>query len=142
MVEQFSAQELKAFEDIKKIQAEGDLNKSFVQPTTTTSGVAVYNLETPAKLLYPVTTPIRNMIPRMTKREAGIAANWRFFTSLNFTKGQGVFIDGQKSDILSEQTVYKTAYFKGLGVDNNSTYEAYFASRGFGGQDTLSYMTL
>lgn len=140
--ENLSEKELTAFEDIKKIQAEQTLAKTFSQPTTPTSGIAPYNLAEPAKLLYPITTPIRNIIPRTKHLGSGIAANWRAFQSLNPTGLTGVNAEGVRGAALTDIVVDKTAGFKQIGLENNSTFEGYFASRGFGGEDTLSYMTL
>ena len=137
-----SDQEKQAVEDIQKIQNDATLSKSFVQPGTPTSGIAPYNLEMPAKLLYPVTTPIRNIIPRTKHFGSGIAANWRAFTSLNPTNLPGVNGEGVRGATLTDSVIDKSAAFKVMGLENNSSFEAYFASRGFGGQDTLSYMTL
>lgn len=137
-----SQSEIEAREAIKKMHTEKSLSKSFVQPTNTTSGIAPFDLEMPAKLIYPVTTPIRNEIPRVKNNAAGIAANWRSFTNLNPTKVQGVLGEGLRGPVLSDSTINKTAFFKGLGLDNNATYESEFSSRGFGGEDVLSYMTL
>jgi hypothetical protein len=39
------------------------LKTTFVQSGSATSGLTAYDLEAPAKLLYPVLTPLRNMVP-------------------------------------------------------------------------------
>jgi hypothetical protein len=44
------------------------MQKAFTQPSSATSGLAQYDLEQGARLLYPVTTEFRNMIPRVTRR--------------------------------------------------------------------------
>jgi hypothetical protein len=46
------------------------------QASTATTGITFYDLEAPAKLLFPVLTPLRNSIPRVTGK-AGTQANWR-----------------------------------------------------------------
>jgi len=49
---------------------------SFSQSASATSGLTYYDLETGAKLLYPVLTPLRNSIPRVSGK-GGIQAAWR-----------------------------------------------------------------
>ena len=57
-----------------------DLQKStFAQGTSPTSGLTFYDLELGAKSLYPVLTPLRNAIPRVSGK-GGIQAAWRAIT--------------------------------------------------------------
>jgi hypothetical protein len=53
-------------EAIKKAQLTPipDLVKGWTQSATATTGLTFYDLEAPAKTLYPVLTPLRNEIPR------------------------------------------------------------------------------
>src|SRR5215831_4383893 len=72
---------------------QAELRKAFLQPTGAATGLQVYDLEAPAKLLYPVLTPLRNKIPRVGGGR-GIQANWRAITGINTNKisaglGQG-----------------------------------------------------
>jgi hypothetical protein len=55
--------------------APDDIIKSFVQPSTATTGLQAYNLEAPSKKLCPILTPLRNTIPRVGGGFA-IQANW------------------------------------------------------------------
>jgi hypothetical protein len=61
------------------------LEKStFTQSASATSGLTFYDLELGAKFLYPVLTPLRNMIPRVSGK-GGIQAAWRAITAINTT---------------------------------------------------------
>lgn len=55
---------------------------SFTESASATSGLTFYDLEAGAKLIYPVLTPLRNMIPRVSGK-GGIQANWRAITAIN-----------------------------------------------------------
>ncbi len=59
-----------------------DLIKSFVQPSTATTGLQAYSLEAPSKKLYPVLTPLRNAIARIGGGYA-TQANWKAITNIN-----------------------------------------------------------
>ena len=61
----------------------GSLEKSsFTESASATSGLTFYDLEAGAKLIYPVLTPLRNLIPRVSGK-GGIQANWRAITAIN-----------------------------------------------------------
>src|ERR1700691_4917820 len=83
----------------------GDLAKSntFVSPTSATVGLQTYNLEAPAKNLYPVLSPIRNEMPRV-KATGGIQANWKAVTGINTTNVSVGIGEGQRGGNLSVAT--------------------------------------
>jgi len=59
------------------------LEKStYSESTSATSGLTFYDLELGAKFLYPVLTPLRNSIPRVSGK-GGIQAAWRAITAIN-----------------------------------------------------------
>ena len=59
------------------------LEKStFAQSASATSGLTYYDLEAGAKLLFPVLTPLRNSIPRVSGK-GGVQAAWRAITAIN-----------------------------------------------------------
>lgn len=107
-----------------------DITKSFTQSGTATSGLTAYDLEAPAKLLYPVLTPLRNRITRMTGGK-GIQANWRAITGIN---SSGVFpgvSEGSRNAAIAHTTADYLAAFKGLGFDDYVTFESDFSAQGF-----------
>ena len=57
---------------------------TFSESTSPTSGLTYYDLELGAKFLYPLLTPLRNEIPRVSGK-GGIQANWRAVTGVNTT---------------------------------------------------------
>lgn len=107
------------------------LEKStFSQSGSPTSGLTYYDLEAGAKLLYPVLTPLRNMIPRVSGK-GGIQANWRAITAIN-TSGMRVGVSaGNRGGVIAVQTADYTAAYKGIGLESNVDFEATYAAQGF-----------
>lgn len=103
-----------------------DLNKAFTQAT----GLVNYDLQAPAKLLYPVITPLRNSIPRV-KGDGGTATNWRTITNVNSANTVGVVGEGNRGGTTSTTVSTVTASYKTLGLDDYVTFEADSAAEGF-----------
>src|ERR1700744_2039229 len=55
---------------------------TYTQPGSPISGNTFYDLEEGAKLLYPVLTPLRNPMPRVSGK-GGIQANWLGVIAIN-----------------------------------------------------------
>lgn len=73
--------------------------------TSTTAFPVRENLEAPAKILVPLDTPVRNMLPRT--RGAGLASAWRQVTSLG--GGYGFLTTVTSGATSATQTVASTA---------------------------------
>ena len=107
-----------------------ELAKAWQQSNSAITGITAYDLEAPAKQLYPVLTPLRNEIPRLTGG-MGIQANWRAVTGVNtgnLSLGLG---QGNRGGVQSVSTASYSANFRGLGLDDNLTFEADLAAVGF-----------
>jgi hypothetical protein len=104
--------------------------KAFTQPGSATTGLQTYNLEAPAKTLYPVLTPLRNKIARVTGQGA-IQANWKAITGIN-TAGTGPGLaEGARGGVITTTTADYFAAFRGLGLEDYVSFEADFAALGF-----------
>lgn len=106
------------------------LSKAFVQSASATSGLTQYDLEQGAKLLYPVTTILRNMIPRITGG-LGIQANWRSVTAINAGQINIGLSEGHRGAAMQQTVVDRMAAFKTSGFDNYVTEQAYLAALTF-----------
>ena len=103
---------------------------TFAQAGSATTGLTYYDLETGAKFLYPVLTPLRNEIPRVSGK-GGIQANWRAITGIN-TSGIRIGVSGgNRGAVLAVSTVDYTAAYKGIGIEDNVDFEAQYAGQGF-----------
>lgn len=107
-----------------------DLQKAFLQPTGAATGLQVYDLEAPAKLLYPVLTPLRNKIPRIGGGR-GIQANWRAITGVNTGRLSAGLGQGNRGAVIDQTVKDYFAAFRGIGLDNYVTFEADMSAEGF-----------
>lgn len=107
-----------------------ELAKSFTQSATATTGLTAYDLEAPAKTLYPVLTPLRNEIPRVSGA-GGIQANWKAVTKINLNRAGIGVAEGARGQIIQTEVKDYMAAYKGIGLEDNVTFEAQYAGEGF-----------
>ena len=117
------------------------LSKNYTQNATATQGLQLYNLEAPSKKLYPVLTPLRNIIPRVNGG-FGVQANWKAITGINTGGLRMGLQEGARSGVISQTLVEYLAAFRGQGLENNVSYEAWFASQGFEDPKSLAVTQL
>ncbi|MGH7039894.1 MAG: hypothetical protein ACREE1_17355 [Stellaceae bacterium] len=104
------------------------------------TGLVAYDLQAPAKNLYPVVTPIRNRLPRVGGG-TGTATNWRQVNAIigSGFDAMGWVPEGQRSGQMSYSTTSKSAAYVTIGEEDSATYEAISAGRGF--EDIQARMT-
>ena len=107
---------------------------------TTANNLVAYDLQAPAKNLYPVQTPIRNTLPRTGG--IGTATNWRTVRNIigSGFDAMGWVPEGQRSGRMSYLTQTLSASYKTMGEEDQATYEAISAGRGF--EDIRARMTM
>jgi hypothetical protein len=107
----------------------------------TGTGLVAYDLQAPAKNLYPTATPIRNRIPRVGGG-IGLATNWRQVNSITGSgyDAMGWVPEGQRSAQMSYNTSNKSSSFVTLGEEDGATFEAIAAGRTF--EDVQARMTM
>ncbi|HEX5319806.1 MAG TPA: hypothetical protein VFW46_11650 [Stellaceae bacterium] len=107
---------------------------------STGTGLVAFDLQAPAKNLYPFVTPIRNAIPRVGGG-TGTATNWRQVTALvgSGYDAMGWVPEGQRSGQMSYATATKSATYVTIGEEDAATYEAISAGRFF--EDVQARMT-
>jgi hypothetical protein len=93
-------------------------------------GLVQYDLQAPALSLFPVLTPIRNMIPRVAGA-GGTATNWKAITAINTGKTSAVVSEGNRGAAVTTQVQTYLASYAGLGLEDYVTFEADYASMGF-----------
>jgi hypothetical protein len=103
---------------------------TFTQSSTATSGLTFYDLEAGAKFLYPVLTPLRNMIPRVSGK-GGIQANWRAITGINTSALYAGVSGGNRGAIQAISTQDYIAAYKGIGLETVVDFEAQYAGMNF-----------
>lgn len=107
---------------------------------STGTGLLAYDLQAPAKSLYPFVTPLRNSVPRIGGG-TGTATNWRQVTALigSGFDSMGWVPEGQRSGQMSYTTATRSASYVTIGEEDAATYEAISAGRGF--EDIQARMT-
>lgn len=126
---ELAAETLKLFKDAQG-KADPELLKAWTQSSTATSGITAYDLEAPSKKLYPVITPLRNEIPRVSGK-GGIQAAWRAVTGVNTGNALPYVSGGNRSGVIATTTADYTAAYKGLGLEDSVTFEADYAGENF-----------
>jgi hypothetical protein len=107
-------------------------DSTIAKSITTATGLLAYDLQAPAKNLYPFVTPLRNIIPRVGGG-VGSATNWR---QINAIMGSGFdsmgwVPEGQRSGQMSYSTSNKNSSFVTIGEEDAATFEAISAGRTF-----------
>lgn len=99
---------------------------------TTGTGLVAFDLQAPAKNLYPVLTPLRNSIPRVGGG-TGVATNWKVISKITGSgfNGMGWVPEGQRSGRMSYTSAPKAANYVTLGEEDQITFEANNAAVGF-----------
>jgi hypothetical protein len=112
---------------------------TYTSATSAVSGITAYDLEGPAKLVYPVITPLRNQTPR-TSGKGGIQANWRAITQINTANMEVGVSEGQRGGVIgvTEQDFF--AAYRTLGLEGSATMESEFAAEGFDDVRALAAM--
>jgi hypothetical protein len=118
-------------DEVKKAlssRAPDDIQKAITQGT----GLVAYDLQAPAKNVYPITTPIRNKVPRVGGG-TGTATNWKVVSAIigsGFSSMPWV-PEGQRSAAMSYVTANKAASYVTLGEEDYITREAINAAKNF-----------
>jgi hypothetical protein len=116
----------KTLEIVEKIKAQQVAEKAY----TTSLGLNWYDLEPAAKLLYPVITPLRNMIPRVSG-DGGNAVNWKAITGVDTTQQSPGVSEGNRGAVITTTEADYTAPYRGLGQEDYETFEAEYGSKNF-----------
>ena len=128
-------------EDIARhVLAMAGANPSQIEKSITTgTGLVAYDLQAPAKNLYPVNTPLIRSLPRVGG--VGRATNWKAITGLSGSgfDATGWVPEGQRAGQMSYATSNRSASYATLGEEDQATWEAISAGRTF--EDVQATMT-
>jgi hypothetical protein len=102
------------------------LAKIFAQAT----GLVQYDLQAPAKLIYPVLTPYRNATPRLPAN-GGTATHWMAITGINIANLSPGVGEGKRGGVIATTVVQRLAAYKTLGFEDLVTLQADWAAQGF-----------
>jgi hypothetical protein len=94
------------------------------------TGLVWYDLQSPAKNLFPVLTPLRNRIPRVPGG-GGTATNWISVTAINALGLRGFVPEGIRNGLVTTTATPKSASYKSFGLEDSVTFEAELAAENF-----------
>jgi hypothetical protein len=105
-----------------------DLRKT----VTTGTNLVPFDLQAPSKNLYPVATPLRNVIPRVGGG-VGTATNWKTIFAITGSgyDAMGWVPEGQRTGRMSYSAISKAASYKTMGEEDSITFEAINAGKTF-----------
>jgi hypothetical protein len=106
---------------------------------TTGTGLVAYDLQAPAKNLYPVNTPLIRSLPRVGG--VGTATNWKAINAISGSgfDATGWVPEGQRAGQMSYATSNHSAAYATIGEEDQATWEAISAGRAF--EDVQATMT-
>jgi hypothetical protein len=118
----------------------GAPDEELAKMISTATGLIAYDLQAPAKNLYPFWTPLRNKVPRVGGG-TGTATNWRQVNAIigSGFDAMGWIPEGQRAGSMAYNTSNRSASFITLGEEDAATYEAINAGQGF--EDIQARMT-
>lgn len=113
--------------------ARANPSEEITRAFSVSTGLIGYDLEAPAKTLYPFfewLTPLRNRIPRV-KGNGSNAVNWKAVTGINTTNVHPGVSEGQRGAVITTTTSSHTAPYVTLGLEDSVTFEADESAQGF-----------
>jgi hypothetical protein len=122
----------------------GLMKDSLSKAVTLATGLSAYDLQAPAKNLYPVITPLRNALPRVARANPGDAARWRTIASVTGSgfDAMGWVPEGQRTASMSYSAASQVAPYLTLGEEDSVTFEAEAAAQGFEDVDSTATLRL
>ena len=124
---------LHATEETLRLTKEALSDNALAKTVTLSTGLSAYDLQAPAKNLYPVVTPLRNALPRVARLHPGDAARWRTITSIvgSGYDAMGWVPEGQRTASMSYTAQLQVAPYLTLGQEDTVTFEAEAAAEGY-----------
>lgn len=113
-------------------QAFANPSADLAKSVSTATGLVGYDLQAPAKNLYPYLAPLVGTIPRV-QGDTGTATNWRVVSGITGSGyNSNAFVpEGQRTARMSYTTANKAAAYATIGEEDQVSYEAVTAARGF-----------
>jgi hypothetical protein len=111
----------------------GELQKAgWTQSGSATTGLTYYDLESPSKKPIPFIIPLQEAIPSVSPGVGGgIQANWKAVTALNTALVPATVPEGRRGGVLTNTVADYFAAFRGIGLEDNVTFEAEYSAQGY-----------
>ncbi len=123
---------LQTTEETLRLTKEALADNALAKNVTLATGLSAYDLQAPAKNLFPIVTPLRNALPRVARLNPGDAARWRTITSIlgSGYDAMGWVPEGQRTASMSYSAQAQVAPYLTLGEEDTVTFEAEAAAAG------------
>jgi hypothetical protein len=96
------------------------------------SGLIGYDLEAPAKVIVPVTTPLINMLPRQKGKGIDVT-HWKAITSFDTNRSLGALADGATPTQVSYAIANLQNSYQTIALSNAVTFQAQWRGRSLEG---------
>jgi hypothetical protein len=98
----------------------------------TTAGLIGYDLEAPAKVIVPVTTPLVNLLPRQKGKGIDVT-HWKAITSFDTARSLGALADGATPTQVSYAVANLQNSYQSIALSNAVTFQAQWRGRSLEG---------
>lgn len=98
----------------------------------TTAGLIGYDLEAPAKVIVPVTTPLVNLLPRQKGKGIDVT-HWKAITSFDTARSLGALADGATPTQVSYAIANMQNSYQTIALSNAVTFQAQWRGRSLEG---------
>ena len=124
---------LQTTEETLRLTKQALSENALAKTVSLATGLSAYDLQAPAKNLFPVITPLRNALPRVARLNPGDAARWRTITSITGSgyDAMGWVPEGQRTASMSYAAQLQVAPYLTLGEEDTVTFEAEAAAEGY-----------
>lgn len=112
------------------------LNQPLAKDATSTGyntslGLTGYNLEAPAKSLFPVLSPFRNTIPRTKAPNGAKSAQWKGIMAINANNARATAAFGSAGNLIATKEQDFAAPYKIISLGDTVQYDAQIQAQGF-----------
>lgn len=98
---------------------------------TTVTGLTGYNLEAPAKSLFPVLSPFRNSTPRTKAPNGAKSAQWKSIMAINVNNARASASFGSAGNLITTKEQDFSALYKVIALGDTVQYDAQIQAQGF-----------
>jgi hypothetical protein len=95
------------------------------------TGITGINLEAPSKSLFPVLSPLRNVIPRTKAPNGAVSAQWKGIMGINTTNARATTLFGSAGNTISTREQNFSAPYKVIALGDTVQYDAQIQAQGY-----------
>jgi hypothetical protein len=116
---------------MQKETALGLAKDATTQGYNISTGITGINLEAPSKSLFPVLSPLRNVIPRTKSQIGATSAQWKGIMAINTTNARATTGFGFAGNTISTREQNFAAPYKVISLGDTVQYDAQIQAQGY-----------